>query len=306
MISRFLRVLVEAQTSEGRGARPGQTRTQVVWILQSSSEEWRDLNEIASAAAALSTARSNPFGVSEGHRSYDYSLTHFDQERWRCGYIIQLQKQRYSGRKPQTVRGSKSKAPIHQLVHGRIPARCCESDIPSIRLQEKSLFMKNWMGPSACWAVGVLLIDYPGIFTTFAVHCIAPKTSGRSRTRARNPSALSTIISGSVHSLFPDGFSVLMGEIGGVVGRPMLNSASHQARANRQVRGAVSRTATLAGKLFITENTLNKHFDNMYRSLPSTPEEAASAHAVTLASSCGFSGKAAYSILVMSPCEKIR
>lgn len=238
-----------------------------------SSEEWRDLNEIALAIhnGAFDDSFESVLALVKDIVPYDYSLTHLIRNDGDVDTSFNFKSNDIPAESLKLYMEKYVRLDFINWYMQTNPSQVFrESDIIPIELQEKSLFMKNWMEPIGLyWAVGVL-VDYEDVHYASLFLYRAKDKQPFSDKELEILRVVDDHLGSKMHSLFPDGFSeLLMGEIGGVVGGPML-SLTLLTRREREIveciRGGVLRS-DLAGKLFITENTLNKHFDNMYKKL---------------------------------------
>jgi len=143
-----------------------------------------------------------------------------------------------------------------------------ESDIIAEDLRKKSIFMKNWMEPIGLYHGVGIVINSEGI-SYGALFLYRPKTAEDFQDRELEIlRVINSHLCLRVHALYPKGLEQIFlqsRDKGGAV-----FSATCLTRREQEIidciRNHVLRSE-LCDKLFITENTLNKHFDNIYKKL---------------------------------------
>lgn len=143
-----------------------------------------------------------------------------------------------------------------------------ESDIIPDGLREKSVFMKNWMEPIGLYHGAGMVIWCKGI-SYGSIFLYRPKDaedfSGQELEVLR---VINRHLCLRAHALYPNGLGQMFVQQG--AGDGAVLSVTCLTKREREIidciRNHVLRSE-LCDKLFITENTLNKHFDNIYKKL---------------------------------------
>ena len=143
-----------------------------------------------------------------------------------------------------------------------------ESDVVPIELREKSAFTKHWMEPIGLyWGVGILArcegVRYSDIFLY--------RTKDYSDFSDKDMEMLRIVnrhLGLRFHGLYPEGLNQIHRET-----MDTLRTALPEFRLTNREKEIIeciknnTLRSDLCAKLFITENTLNKHFDNIYKKL---------------------------------------
>lgn len=143
-----------------------------------------------------------------------------------------------------------------------------ESDILPNDLRERSIFMKNWMEPIGLYHGAGMVIWCKGI-SYGSIFLYRPKDaedfSGQELEVLR---VINRHLCLRAHALYPNGLGQMFVQQG--AGDGAVLSVTCLTKREREIidciRNHVLRSE-LCDKLFITENTLNKHFDNIYKKL---------------------------------------
>ena len=133
---------------------------------------------------------------------------------------------------------------------------------------KKSVFMKNWMEPIGLYHSVGMVIWCEGIYYG-AIFLYRPKDAEDfSIQELEVLRVINRHLCLRAHALYPDGLGQVFMQQGGPAGAVL--SVTCLTKREREIidciRNHVLRSE-LCDKLFITENTLNKHFDNIYKKL---------------------------------------